>query len=228
MRLIDQLAELQGFDRTLDEDRRRYTEIQEALHEPEVLRAARLTKDEALNREQEWRRQRGQRETMASEQAAKIKVQEDMLYSGRVKDAREQVAMAQNIEALKRRLQSLEEEALAAMMELEQAEQELIVRGDALAEEEQRWRQEQARLQKERDALVAHARQTKAQRDALAGRLPTPTLQRYEALRQKRGSMVVSPFRVKFAAAAAPQCPLPCVSKCTDPILLPVPSVADC
>ena len=37
MRLIDQLAELQGFDRALDDDRRRYAEIQEALHEPDAI-----------------------------------------------------------------------------------------------------------------------------------------------------------------------------------------------
>ena len=131
---------------------------------------------------------------MASEQAAKIKVQEDMLYSGRVKDAprtggdgaKYRSAQATPARAWRRR-------RWQSMMELEQAEQELIDRVRCPCARQRGSGGRTGRLQEETRRPGRPRPSTRGQRDALAGRLSTPTLEHYEALRQKRGSMVVVP-----------------------------------
>ncbi len=192
MRLIEQLATLQTVDSTLDADRHRYAEIQAALHEPASLAAARAAREQAVAQLNHWRRERQQRETAVSDQQARIQAQEKQLYGNRVKDAREQVALQQNVEMLKRQLTRLEEAALESILELEQAEVTLARAESLLAIETASWQKEQAALQSEREALIARARQTKTQRDAVAAKLIPDLLKRYETLRQKHGGIAVA------------------------------------
>ena len=191
MRVIDQLAALQAIDSKLDADRRRYAEIQAALQPPASLQAAKSTRDEIKARLEHWRRERSQRETAVKDQRARIQAQEKQLYSGRVKDAREQVALAKNVESLKKHLDTLEEAELEAILEVEQAESDLAEAERTLAEEQAAWAQKEAGLQQERQALIVHARQLKSQRQPAANRLQPVILKRYEVLRKKLGGVAV-------------------------------------
>lgn len=192
MRLIDQLAALQSIDTNFDADRHRYGEIQAALQEPETLRAARLARDQAATQVEHWRRERQQRETAINDQQARIKAQERQLYGSKVKDAREQISLQQNVEMLKRQLGRLEEAALEAILEVEQAESDLQQAEGVLADRQTAWQQQERELQAERETLITRARQTKSQRDAAVGKLAPDLFKRYEALRQKHGSLAVA------------------------------------
>lgn len=192
MRPIEQLAALQAIDSTLDADRHRYVEIQGALHEPASLAAARTGREEAAAQLHHWRRERQQREIAVSDQQTRIQAQEKQLYGNRVKDAREQVALQQNVEMLKRQLTRLEEAALDSILELEQAEVALVHAENLLAAETATWQKGQTALQSERETLITRARHTKAQRDTSAARLAPDLLKRYETLRQKHGGIAVS------------------------------------
>lgn len=191
MRVIDQLAALQSIDSKLDADRRRYAEIQAALQPPASLQAAEVARDGVKARLEHWRGERKQRETAVADQKNRIQAQEKQLYGGRVKDAREQVALAKNVESLKKHLGTLEEAELEAILEVEQAESDLAEAERILGEEQTDWAQKEAGLQKERQSLIVHARQLKNQRLPAAQRLQPATLAHYEALRKKLGGVAV-------------------------------------
>ncbi len=197
MRVIDQLAALQTIDSKLDADRRRYAEIQAALQPPESLQEAESARDETIVRLEHWRGEQKQRETAAKDQRARIQAQEKQLYSGRVKDAREQVALANNVKSLKKHFYTLEEAELEAILEVEQAESDLAGAENKLSEEQTVWTKTEAGLQQERQALIAHARQLKGQREPAVSRMQPAILKRYETLRKKLGGVAV--VRIKNA-----------------------------
>lgn len=192
MRSIDQLAALQTIDTALDADRHRYTALQAALQEPEALRAGRTARDQAAAQLDHWRRERQQRENAVVDQQERLKAQEKQLYGSKVKDAREQVALQQNVEMLKRQLGRLEEAAFEAILELEQAESNLQQAEASLRQLQTAWHEQENELQTERAALIISARQTKSQRDATVGKLAPDLLKRYETLRQKHNGLAVA------------------------------------
>jgi predicted nucleic acid-binding Zn-ribbon protein len=195
MRVIDHLADLQSIDSKLDADRKRYAEIQAALKPPGSLQEATSARDEILVRLAHWRGEREQRKTARVDQNNRIQAQEKQLYSGRVKDAREQVALSNNVESLKKHLDTLEEADLEAILEVEQAENDLVEAEARLEQEQLVWMQQEDELQKEQKALIAHARQLKNQRDTIASRIQSDALKRYDALRKKLGGMAVAPLQ---------------------------------
>ena len=191
MRVIDQLAALQAIDSKLDADRRRYADIQAALQPPESLQEAESARNETIVRLEHWRREQRQRETAAKDQKARIQAQEKQLYSGRVKDPREQVALSKNVESLKKHLDTLEETELEAILEVEQAESDLAGAETKFGEEQTDWTKTEAKLQQERQTLIAHARQLKGQREPAINRMQPAMLKRYETLRKKLGGVAV-------------------------------------
>ena len=191
MRVIDQLAALQAIDSKLDADRSRYAEIQAALQPPDSLQEAESARNETVARLERWRRERSQRETAAKDQQTRIQAQEKQLYSGRVKDPREQVALSNNVESLKKHFDTLEEAELEAILEVEQAESDLVEAETRFGKEQAVWAKTEAGLQQERQALIAHARQLKGQREPAASRMQPAMLKRYATLRKKLGGVAV-------------------------------------
>ncbi len=195
MRVIRQLADLQAIDSKLDSDRKRYAEIQTALQPPESLQALQTDRDKTEARLEHWRTEREKRKAARVDQVNRIKAQETQLYSGRVKDAREQVALANNVESLKKHLDTLEEADLEAILEVEQAETDLVEAETRLEQAQIVWMQQEDELQKEQQTLIAHARQLKGKRDAAASRIPPDMQARYETLRKKLGGVAVAPVQ---------------------------------
>ena len=191
MRVIDQLTALQSIDSKLDADRKRYAEIQSALQPPKSLQEAESARDETIARLEHWQGERKQRETATKDQRARIQAQEKQLYSGRVKDPREQVALSKNVESLKKHLGTLEESELEAILEVEQAESDLAGAESKLSKAQAVWAKTETELQQERQTLIAHARQLKGQRDLAASRMQPAMLKRYETLRKKLGGVAV-------------------------------------
>ena len=192
MRDIDQLVALQAIDTHLDADRKRYAAIQAALHPPASLQQAKETRAEIAARIEQWRGERRKYEREVADQTARIQAQEKQLYSGKVKDPREQVALQQNVESLKRHLETLEEAELEAILEQEQAESDLDEAEKKLAEEQEAWAETEANLIDERQTLISHAKHLKNERNAAAAGLDPALLKRYESLRQKHGGVAVA------------------------------------
>jgi predicted nucleic acid-binding Zn-ribbon protein len=191
MENIKLLATLQQIDLELDADRRKFAENKEAMAPPASLRKRAAEVKEAEAQVAHWQKERRLRDEEVAAQQAKIEEEETRLYSGRIKDPREQIALQQHVEALKRHLETLEERALEAMLELEQSQERLKKLSQAFEEEKSAWMEKRAALEKEQQAIVEHARSLKARRETVVKHLTAAELNRYETLRAKRGGIAI-------------------------------------
>ena len=213
MQSIKLLASLQAIDLELDADRRRYAENKQAMQPSSELQQQAKRVKQAEAQVAKWRKERRLRDEKAAEHAAKIASLEKKLYGGRIKDAREQVAMQQNIEALKRHQETLEEAALEAMLELEEAERVMNEARETFEAMKRAWIERKSALEKEQEAIVQHARQLKARREQVAATLPTEDLQRYEAMRKKLGGLALAKLEGKSCSGCGASLPTSVVQK---------------
>ncbi|NOX63427.1 MAG: hypothetical protein GXP42_15995 [Chloroflexi bacterium] len=223
MRIIDQLAVLQAIDSELDVARRRYAEIQTELREPESLKQARVARDKAAAYVSEWRKIRQTREAAVVEQRQRIREQEKILYGGRIKDPREQIALQNNVEALKRHLSKLEDEVLEAMLALEEGEDALKTAEAALTKEENAWMEKKSALERERQDLIGRARMLKGRRDAEAAKLSDNVLQQYETLRKRHSGLAVAKIRHAHCGGCGASLPTATVQRAHGDELIPCP-----
>ena len=192
MQIINLLATLQKTDSALDAARRQFSENKEAMQPDAALQkqAKRVKRSEA--QVEKWRKERRLRDEKVAALTEKIAGLEKKLYGGRIKDAREQVAMQQNIQSLKRHLDTLEEAALEAMVALDEAEKSATQARARFGAMKQAWLDRKATLEQAQQELVKQARALKAQRSNLAKTLPPQELARYERMRQKYGGLAVA------------------------------------
>ncbi len=213
MQTIKLLATLQKIDLALDADRRQFAENKQAMQPSPELQAMLKQMKEAEARLKHWRKQRRERDEKVTELSDKITMLEKQLYGGRIKDAREQVSMQQNIESLKRHLATLEESALEALLEQEEAAKRLAETQNAFAAMKQAWQEKKTALEKEQEALVVHARGLKAKREQVVATLPAADLKRYEAMRKKLGGLAVVQMNGRSCGGCGASLPTAVVQK---------------
>ena len=213
MRSIKLLATLQEIDLELDVDRRKFAENKQAMQPSAELKKQAQKVKIAQAQVEKWRKERLQRDEKVAEQAAKIAKLEQQLYGGSIKDAREQVAMQQNIEALKRHLEALEEAALEAMEAQEKAEKTRAADRSTFDAMKQAWEEQKAELEKEQETIIQHARQLKAKREKVAATLPAADVAQYEALRQKLGGLALAHLEGKSCGGCGAELPTSVVQK---------------
>ena len=191
MKRIKLFTALQETDSALDADRKQFADNKVAMQPSAALQALAKQVKTITGQVAHWRKERGQRDAEVAKLTAKIAGLEKKLYGGHIKDAREQVAMQQNIESLKRHLGTLEEAALEAMLELEDAENRLKETQGQFSEQKAAWQALKAKLEKEQEALVIHAKKLKAKRAQVIAAMSDADVTRYEALRKKMGGLAV-------------------------------------
>jgi len=213
MQSIKLLATLQQIDLELDVDRRQFAANKEAMQPfPELQQQARRVKQLQAQVEK-WRKERRQRDEKVAEQTAKISSLEQQLYGGRIKDVREQVAMQQNIEAQKRHLGTLEDAALEAMLEQEEAEKTLIAERAAFDAMKKKWEVHKDALEKEQEAIIKHARALKARRETIVAALPSDEVAHYERLRKKLGGLAIARLEGRNCGGCGASLPTSVVQK---------------
>jgi len=213
MQPIKRFKALQETDSALDADRKQFADNKAAMQPSATLQSLAKQVKALSGHVAHWRKERSKRDASVAELAAKIARLEKKLYGGRIKDAREQVAMQQNIESLKRHLATLEEAALEAMLELEEHEQNLEATQARFAAQKAQWQEQKARLEKEQEALVAHARKLKNKRTQLAAAMPPADLARYESLRKKLGGLAVVKIQGRSCGGCGANLPTATVQK---------------
>ncbi len=191
MRTIKLLATIQKIDLELDADRRKFSENKQAMAPTETLKKLATEVKEAEAKVTYWQKERRARDAAITEQSQKIQVEEKALYSGRVKDPREQLAMQQHVESLKRHLETLEERALEAMIALEQSQKTLEQLKKTFETQKAEWLRKRTDLEKEQEAIVAHARALKMRRESVLKQLDPREIERYERMRKKLGGLAV-------------------------------------
>jgi uncharacterized protein len=117
---------------------------------------------------------------------AKIKEDEDRLYTGNIRTPKELVDLQREVASLKKRRTELEETQFAAMLAVEEAV-EVVQRCHAALDEARRhWEADSVGLREERDRLKDRISADEERREAVRLAIPRADLDVYTALRAKK------------------------------------------
>jgi hypothetical protein len=123
--------------------------------------------------------------------STKLKQNQDRLYSGRVRNPKELSNLQEEAAALGRRRSELEDGQLDLMISIEEAEAELSERQARANQIESTWRDEQARLQAEKEELEFRLAELEEECDAMRARIGAADIALYDNLRSRLGGMAV-------------------------------------
>lgn len=210
------LFELQKIDLARDDRIAELTRVVAALQgNPEVARAtkqvevaeAELARIEPILRDRNLERD-GVKEHIARE--------EQKLYGGVVKSPKELQSLEQEVEALKRRLLDLDDEALEAMLARDEAAARLATAQEHLRITQEAAAAEQVDLMQRKGELTAAVRQLDADRLELVERIDKADLDLYTRLRAAKNGRAVARIRDGSCDACGMQLPRQDVARARD------------
>ncbi len=195
------LYDLQQIDSQLDRINARLKEIAAILADDQAVRQAQGEADKAAQHLAEAQKQLQQARQIVQAQRTKIQQEEDKLYSGRVVNPKELSDLQNEVAALKRHLDTLEERQIEAMLLVdetsavnERAQQKLEA---VKAESAQR----NQTLIAEREALLTQRADLETRRQKQSARLTAEDRELYERLRTTRGRIAVARVQERTCAA---------------------------
>lgn len=183
--LDGELATLSAQIKAID-DRLAGSEEVEAARAAEVQRRAELA---ALEREQR------QVEGAVEDLTAKIVPDETRLYDGSVRSPKELRAIQQEVEHLKERRASLEEQLLGTLDRVEILRADLGRATNELSSLEERWRAETAHLRADRELHAGRLAELEGWREEARALVPRASLVLYDSLLRRKGGIAVVSFR---------------------------------
>jgi len=189
------LYRLQCLDREGDERRRRLTEVEAALGESEALNQARrsLESVQALVKKRALRQRDLELQTQGV--ADKISRSEQRLYSGAVTNPKELTDLQSEVASLRRRRQKLEDDLLAAMIELEERQDAQVDAQRHLDQTQAQWTAQQADLAAERDKLQDKLTEIERMRTQVLPKIDAADLANYQTLRRRKSGFAVVQVR---------------------------------
>jgi len=189
------LYRLQYLDRDGDERRRRLTEVEAALGESEALNQARrsLESVQALVKKRALRQRDLELQTQGV--ADKISRSEQRLYSGAVTNPKELTDLQSEVASLRRRRQKLEDDLLAAMIELEERQDAQVDAQRHLDQTQAQWTAHQADLAAERDKLQDKLTEIERMRTQVLPKIDAADLANYQTLRRRKSGFAVVQVR---------------------------------
>jgi predicted nucleic acid-binding Zn-ribbon protein len=192
MSTVRQLYKLQLVDGEWDEKGGRLANVEASLGETDDLIRAReaVVETEGLLEKQRQVLRASELEIAGVED--KLKVNQERLYSGRVRNPKELSNLQEEAAALRRRCSELEDEELELMIAIEEDEAELAERQARLRQIEGSWRDEQAALQSEKEQLELRILELEEQREEMRARIGPADLALYDDLRDRGGGTGVA------------------------------------
>ena len=189
---VEDIYRLQLIDRELDEKRETLRSIESQLEgSQEVVAAGRAVRDREQTLGEQRRSLRGL-EMDLEEILAKISATEGALYGGEVTNPKELAGMEQELDYLRRRQSTVEDDALLAMTEVEQQEQSLRTAQERLTSAEQEWEALRGELREDDEEVRSRLALLDEQRIEIAERIPEKDLVAYTSLRNQRGGQAVA------------------------------------
>ena len=185
------LYHLQCLDREGDTKRRRLAEVEAALGESEELRRARRAVEEAQTQVKRATVSQRDLELQTQGISDKISRSEQRLYSGVVKNPKELTDLQAEVAALRRRQQKLEDDLLATMIDLEEAEATQQNARQCLEETDARWSAQQGDLLAQRETLQNDLAGIEQARSEVIPNIEAGDLATYQALRRTKGGIAV-------------------------------------
>ncbi len=192
MTSIAELYRLQEVDLELQSARDDLTDVQSRLGEPEELIEARRAAEECQEALRVAERDFKDREAEADEQGRKIEAPSQRMYEGKVTNPKELEDLQQEVESLTRRRGALDDEALAAMERLDEAERALAEAQRHLEELTGTTGAEQDELRARQSTLEGEIASLEGQRAELAAGGDEALLDRYDELRAGRQGQAVA------------------------------------
>ncbi len=195
------LYRLQQVDSRIDQANARLKEIEALLADNANLRkAGALAKRTELNLVSAQKEQ-NEAEAKVKGQRIKIEQTEATLYGGTVRNPKELQDLQNEVGALKRFLDTLEERQLETMLSTDEAAEKNAEAQKILAHYQTEADKQQASLIQEREQLQSDNAAAEAQRQSAAQAVDPDDLATYEKVRKQRAGVAVAKVRDKSCSA---------------------------
>ncbi|MBN1179579.1 MAG: hypothetical protein JXD18_10220 [Anaerolineae bacterium] len=189
------LYQLQELENREEDIRERLAEIGAALGETVAQRKARRAVENAEKNVRRLTVQQNDLGLQANSLKQKISEEEQQLYSGSIRNPKELSEKQAEIVSLGHRRESVEEQLLDTMIELEEAKS-LVERALArLKAVDAAWTADQQVLLAKKEELDARLADVAARKDALLPSIPAGDITMYRRLRAAKGKMAVALIR---------------------------------
>lgn len=200
------LHRLQSIDSGVDVKQARLDEINALLGENQEVQAAIERLETAEKSLQAAQAQVNDLELEIASLDEKTQTATDRLYSGSVTNPKELQDMEQELEALGRRREALEDQLLEAMATLEDVQEQAEIAGGNLKDVESKWADNQGDLVGEKKELEAALEDLSSKRESVLAEVDNGTLETYESLRSQRRGLAVATVKdgVCTACGVAP------------------------
>ena len=187
------LYRLQQVDTRLDRLRGRLLKIDALLAEDAAVRSAQAAHNSNQEALEEARRALTKAEQITGDHRLKIEQTENHLYSGKVTEPRELQDLQNEVAALKRYLETLEERELEAMLAFEESEAAFDESAENLEQVKAERISASAELQGEKSRLQEEVRRLESERTVAVISVTAEDREMYDRLRAKgRGVAVAS------------------------------------
>lgn len=192
MSLSLKLFRLQQIDSQIDAIRLRLAELEELLQNQVELNDAREKAHQAENKLKEEQKKLHQLEIQSRDYRIKIEQSEATLYSGKVRNPKELQDLQNEVVALKRYLEVLEERQLESMLAVEEAEKFAQTAREELRDVEARTIEKQAHHLSEKNNCAQKLERLEIERKAACEALNAEEYKLYNQLRQSRRGIAVA------------------------------------
>lgn len=189
---VGQLYQLQKLEIELVMAKKRLNEIEQLLAGNEALTQALAAAEAAEQAAQKARTAVLNLELEVKSINDKAKRQEELLYGGQPKSAKEAANLQDEVAGLKRLGATREEQLLEAMVVSEEAESKLKAVQAALSSTQAKWDSEQAGLVAEQGKLKTKVKRTTEQRAVMVEAINQPDLQVYSNLRKRKAGRPIA------------------------------------
>lgn len=189
---VAELLLLQDTDLALDKALARLSEIEIALGESDELLSAREAAAEKAAAVAALRAQQKDLELAADEVRGKAAEIEKKLYGGTVKNPKELQDYDAELRNLKEVTRKRDDDVLALLMQVEDADAERQAADTVVSEIEAEWRASQDQLLAEKASIEPEAARLKAERDTKAVDVDRRLIGLYDLLRERRGGTAVA------------------------------------
>ena len=186
------LFALQETDLALDRSRARLSEIEAQLVESEELVSAREAVEERGKVVEELRSHLSDAETTVEDVRAKAAEVESKLYGGKVTNPKELSDLDADLRSIKHLIATREDTLLALLVEIDEADKQLLAANSALSEIESGWKQEQEALLREKAQIEPEVASLQARREQQTPGIDGPSLRLYQLLRDRHGGRAVA------------------------------------
>lgn len=192
MSQIDVLYRLQQIDSEIREKKKRLGDVLRAQKESEALLAARGRAAEAAAEFKKWQAKQQKLNLEIGGLASKVKVEEERLYSGKVKNTKEMGDMQKEIDSLGRRRAGLEDELIEVMLMLEETEGAQRTAEAELKQVHSEWEAAQGQLKKEQNTVALRVNELNGQRQQQLPLVSAAALAAYDKVGKRDGLAVAT------------------------------------